>query len=48
MHGTMNIEKENKLSGQNYKNTNSQTKKIKAIRNQITAKNVPQGRKEFK
>ena len=33
---------ENGLSGQNYKNTNSQTKKNKAIRNQITPKNISQ------
>jgi hypothetical protein len=33
---------ENRLSGQNHKNANSQTKKNKAIRNKITAKNVPQ------
>jgi hypothetical protein len=33
---------ENRFSGQNYKNTNSQTKKNKTIRNQITAKNIPQ------
>jgi len=33
---------ENRFSGQNYKNINSQTKKNKAIRNQITVKNIPQ------
>jgi len=33
---------ENRLSGQNYKNTNSQTKKNKTIRNQITPKNISQ------
>ena len=33
---------ENRLSGQNHKNENSQTKKNKIIRNQITAKNVCQ------
>jgi len=33
---------ENRLSGQNHKNANSQTKKDKDIRNQITARNVPQ------
>jgi transketolase len=33
---------ENRLSGQNHKNANSQTKKHKAIRNQITTRNVPQ------
>ena len=35
---------ENRLSGQNHKNAYSQTRKNKAIRNQITAKNVPQSR----
>jgi len=34
---------ENRLSGQNHKNANSQTKKNKNTRNQITAKNVWQG-----
>jgi hypothetical protein len=32
----------NRLSSQNYKNTNSQTKKDKAIRNQITTKKITQ------
>ena len=35
-------ETEYRVSGQNHKKTNSQTKKNKAIRNQITDKKVPQ------
>jgi len=46
MHGTKSLKfidakQENRFSGQNRKNANSQTKKNKTTRNQITAKNVP-------